>query len=132
MSIKATVVATAVVAASAFAVGSAVPASAEIYIPCYEHCYPPKGNPPKTPKASSTGKFVVGCIMGSAAGLIFASIVKGGGIKWMTQKEWEDLKVKVPHPLTTQEAMLIAGTCGLYAFAIRPAQSAPVVVRAGG
>ena len=50
----------------------------------------------------------------------------------MTQKEWEDLKVKVPNPLTTQEAMLIAGTCGLYAFAIRPAQSAPVVVRAGG
>jgi hypothetical protein len=131
MSIKATVVATAVVAASAFTFGSAVPASAE-YIPCYLYCPPSKGNPPKTPKASSTGKFVVGCIMGSAAGLIFASIVKGGGIKWMTQKEWEDLKVKVPNPLTNQEAMLIAGTCGLYAFAIRPAQSAPVVVRAGG
>jgi hypothetical protein len=132
MSIKATVVATAVVAASAF---SAVPASAEVYNPCYLSivpCYPPKGNPPKTPKASSTGKFFVGCVMGSAAGLIFASIVKGGGIKWMTQKQWEDLKVKVPHPLTTEEAMLIAGTCGLYAFAIRPAQSAPAVVRAGG
>jgi amino acid transporter len=132
MSIKATVIATAtaVVAASAFTVGSAVPASAEIVIPCYEHCYPKKS--PSPPKSSSTGKFVVGCIMGSAAGLIFASIVKGGGIKWMTQKEWEDLKVKVPHPLTTEEAMLIAGTCGLYAFAIRPAQRAPVVVRAGG
>jgi hypothetical protein len=70
--------------------------------------------------------------MGSAAGLILASIVKGGGLKFMTQKEWEDLKVKVPNPLTTEEAMLIASTCGLAAFAIRPAKSAPVVVRAGG
>jgi hypothetical protein len=130
MNIKARVAATAVVAAFAFSLGGAVPASAE-YCAYSAICYP-KGNPPKAPKASSTGKFVVGCIMGSAAGLIFASIVKGGGIKWMTQKEWEDLKVKVPHPLTTEEAMLIAGTCGLYAFAIRPAQRAPVVVRAGG
>ena len=70
--------------------------------------------------------------MGSAFGLIAASVVKGGGLKFMTQKQWEDLKVKVPNPLTTQEAMLIASTCGLYALAIRPAQSAPVVVRAGG
>jgi hypothetical protein len=132
MSIKSTVVATATAVVAAFAF-SAVPASAE-YNPCYLSvvpCYPPKGNPPKTPKASSTGKFVVGCIMGSAAGLIFASIVKGGGLKLMTQKEWEDLKVKVPNPLTNDEAMLVASTCGLAAFTIRPGQVA-AVVRAGG
>jgi hypothetical protein len=124
MSIKVRVAATAIVAACA--VGVATPAMAIVkYCPPKVSKVPPSGG-------SSTGKFFVGCIMGSAAGLIFASVVKGGGIKWMTQKEWEDLKVKVPNPLTTQEAMLIAGTCGLYAFAIRPAQSAPVVVRAGG
>lgn len=100
---------------------------------CY-HCYPPpvKKVTPQAPGSSSTGKFVVGCIMGSALGLIAASVVKGGGIKWMTQKEWEDLKVKVPNPLTNDEAWMIASTCGLAAFAVRPAQAAPVVVRAGG
>jgi hypothetical protein len=123
MSIKVRVAATAIVAACA--VGFATSASA-IYI-----C-PPKAPPPKAPGGSSAGGIIVGCIMGSAAGLIFASIVKGGGIKWMTQKEWEDLKVKVPNPLTTEEALFIAGTCGLGAFAIRPAKPAPVVVRAGG
>ena len=70
--------------------------------------------------------------MGSAGGLILASIVKGGGMKWMSQKEWEDLKVKVPHPLTTEEAMLIAGTCGLAAFLVKPAKAAPVAVKAKG
>ena len=122
MSIKVRVAATAIVAACA--VGFATSASA---VPCY-----PKAPPPKAPGIGKTGGIVVGCIMGSAAGLIFASVVKGGGLKWHTQKEWEDLKVKVPNPLTTEEAMLIAGTCGLYAFAIRPAKTAPVVVRAGG
>jgi hypothetical protein len=123
MSIKVRVAATAIVAACA--VGFATSASAFVY------CHP-KAPPPKAPGIGKTGGIVVGCIMGSAAGLIFASVVKGGGIKWMTQKEWEDLKVKVPNPLTTEEAMLIASTCGLYAFAIRPAKSAPAVVRAGG
>jgi hypothetical protein len=123
MSIKTRVAATAIVAACA--VGIATPASAFI------HYCPPKVA--KAPSGSgSTGKLVVGCIMGSAAGLIVASIVKGGGLKYYTQKQWEDLKVKVPNPLTTEEALFIAGTCGLGAFAIRPAPSAPVVVRAGG
>jgi hypothetical protein len=125
MSIKVRVAATAIVAACA--VSFATSASAFI------HYCPPKA-PPKAPPhgGGSTGKIFVGCIMGSAAGLIYASIVKGGGLKFMTQKEWEDLKVKVPNPLTTEEAMLVAGTCGLAAFTIRPAKSAPVVVRAGG
>ena len=92
---------------------------------------PPKVVP--TPSAPSSGfPFIVGCIMGSAGGLILASIVKGGGLKWMSQKEWEDLKVKVPHPLTTEEAMLIAGTCGLAAFLIKPAKPAAVAVKAKG
>ena len=124
MSIKGRVAATAIVAACA--VGFATSASAFIY------CHPKAPPPPKAPGLSKAGGIIVGCIMGSAAGLILASIVKGGGIKWMSQKEWEDLKVKVPNPLTTEEAMFIAGTCGLGAFAIRPAKSAPVVVRAGG
>jgi hypothetical protein len=78
----------------------------------YVRCYP-KAPPPKSSGISKTGGLVVGCIMGSAAGLIVASIVKGGGIKLMSQKEWEDLKVKVPNPLTTEESQAIAFSCGL-------------------
>jgi hypothetical protein len=128
MSIKVKVAAS--ILAAAFAVSSA-PASA-FYIPPAKLCkWFPKKCPPSPPKSSSTGKFVVGCIMGSAAGLIYASVVKGGGIKLMNQKEWEDLKVKVPNPLTNDEAGLIAGTCGLAAFLVKPG-TAPTVVRAGG
>jgi hypothetical protein len=116
-------IATAFAAAIALSVASA-PASATIYCP-------PKVVP--TPNAPGTGfPFIVGCIMGSAGGLILASIVKGGGLKWMSQKEWEDLKVKVPNPLTTEEALLIAGTCGLAAFLVKPAKAAPAVVKAKG
>ena len=125
MSIKVRVAATAIVAACA--VSFATSASAFIH-----YCPPKASAPPKAPGVSKAGGIIVGCIMGSAAGLIYASIVKGGGLKFMTQKEWEDLKVKVPNPLTTEEAMLVAGTCGLAAFTIRPAKAAPVVVRAGG
>jgi hypothetical protein len=122
----------ATVVAAAFAVGNSAPASAYPKIPAYKLCkWFPKKCPPSPPQSSSTGKFVVGCIMGSAAGLIYASVVKGGGIKYMSQKEWEDLKVKVPNPLTNDEAGLIAGTCGLAAFLVKPA-TAPTVVRAGG
>jgi hypothetical protein len=114
-------VATALAAALALSVAAA-PASAG-YI-----CHP---KVVVTPKAPSSGfPFIVGCIMGSAGGLILASIVKGGGLKWMSQKEWEDLKVKVPNPLTTEEAQLIAATCGLAAFLIKPAKAAPAVVKA--
>jgi hypothetical protein len=72
--------------------------------------------------------------MGSAFGLIAASVVKGGGLKYMTQKEWEDLKVKVPNPLTNDEASLIAFTCGLGAIPVIAnfKKQQPVVVRAGG
>jgi hypothetical protein len=120
--------------ALAFNVAATTPASATIVNICVRYpwlhfCKTPGGNPPES---SGVGKIVVGCIMGSAAGLIYASIVKGGGLKFYTQKEWEDLKVKVPHPLTTEEAMMIAGTCGLAAFLIRPATTAPAVVKAKG
>jgi hypothetical protein len=72
--------------------------------------------------------------MGSAGGLILASIVKGGGIKWMSQKEWEDLKVKVPNPLTNDEAALIAFTCGIGAIPVIAnfKKQQPAVVKARG
>src|SRR5262245_15523282 len=117
MKMKLLAAATAFAAVVAFSYAGTTPASAEY---CYGYCHKKSPSPPKS---SSTGKIVVGCIMGSAAGLILASIVKGGGLKWYTQKEWEDLKVKVPNPLTTEEAWFIAGTCGLGAFLIRPAKS---------
>jgi hypothetical protein len=99
---------------------------------------PPNPNYPKVKRPNAdlnpnTGKLVVGCIMGSALGLIAASVVKGGGLKWMTQKEWEDLKVKVPNPLTNQEATAIALTCGLATGPVianfRKAQPAAVKAR---
>jgi hypothetical protein len=100
--------------------GNIIPLKAALKNP---HCgfspqNPPSQNYPKVKRPNTdlnpnTGKLVVGCIMGSALGLITASVVKGGGLKWMTQKEWEDLKVKVPNPLTNQEATAIALTCGL-------------------
>jgi hypothetical protein len=100
--------------------GNIIPLTAALKNP---HCgftpqNPPNQNYPKVRRGNpdlnpNTGKIVVGCIMGSALGLITASVVKGGGLKWMSQKEWEDLKVKVPNPLTNQEAAAIAFTCGL-------------------
>ena len=122
MSIKVKVAAT--VLAAAFAVSLPATMASAVYV----H---KKKIVPHEPKFGSSGKLIVGCIMGSAAGLIYASIVKGGGIKWMTQKEWEDLKVKVPHPLTNEQAVMIASTCGLAAFLVKR-ESAPAVVRAGG
>ena len=89
-----------------------------------------------TPKSSSTGKLVVGCIMGSAVGLILASSAKGGGMKWMTQKEFETTKRDTRNDLTNDEAATIAFTCGLGAFPVmaswRQTQPQQVVVRAGG
>lgn len=124
MSIKTRVAATAVVAACA--VAFATIASAGSY-----YCHPK--TPPKTSSGSGGGLFV-GCVMGSAFGLIAASVVKGGGLKYMSQKEWEDLKVKVPNPLTNDEASLIAFTCGLGAIPVIAnfKKQQPVVVRAGG
>jgi hypothetical protein len=102
--------------------GNIIPLKAALKNP---HCaFTPENPPnPEYPKGKGkiktessgmkTGKIVVGCLMGSALGLITASVVKGGGLKWMTQKEWEDLKVKVPNPLTNNEAATIAFTCGL-------------------
>ena len=109
----------------------AAPASAFFYKPWYKHWYKPhKKVVPHEPKWGHTGKLVVGCIMGSAFGLITASIVKGGGLKLMTQKEFETTPRDKSKDLTNEEAWFIASTCGLGALAIRPAQAAPVVVKA--
>jgi hypothetical protein len=120
--------------------GNVIPLKAALVNP---HCAfspqnPPNPNYPKVKQPNAdlhpnTGKLVVGCIMGSALGLIAASVVKGGGLKWMTQKQWEDLKVKVPNPLTNQEATAIALTCGLATGPVianfRKAQPAAVKAR---
>ncbi|HEY7459136.1 MAG TPA: hypothetical protein VH765_10310 [Xanthobacteraceae bacterium] len=123
MSTRVKITATAVAATFAFA-SLATPASA--YIRCH---------PKVVPSAhSSSPGFLLPCIMGSAGGLILASIVKGGGIKWMSQKEWEDLKVKVPNPLTNDEAALIAFTCGIGAIPVIAnfKKQQPAVVKARG
>jgi hypothetical protein len=122
--------------AAALITGSATPASATGA--CFLYCPPPHSPPKKVSHhgGTRTGKLIVGCVMGSALGLILASSAKGGGMKWMSQKEYEDLKVKVPNPLTNEEAATIAFTCGLGAFPVmaswRQTQPQPVVVRAGG
>jgi hypothetical protein len=64
-------------------------------------------------ESRSAGKLVVGCVMGSAFGLITASVVKGGGLKWMTQKEFESKPRDRSKDLTNNEAAAIAFSCGL-------------------
>jgi hypothetical protein len=73
---------------------------------------------------SSAGPYVIGCIAGSAIGLITASIAKGNAygypLRWMSQVEYEAY-VRTRNKqadLTTQEAQLIAFTCGLGAFPV--------------
>jgi hypothetical protein len=56
--------------------------------------------------------------MGSAAGLISASIVKAGGLQRMSQKEFETTPRDKTKELTSQEAALIGFTCGLGAFPV--------------
>ena len=70
-------------------------------------CHPPK--PPKVKHgggSSATGKIVVGCIFGSALGLITAALAKG--------RILNDKKVELTH----DEVWPIALTCGLATFPV--------------
>ncbi len=108
---------------SSAAVPCGVPTLARIpYIPC-----------PTTTHGggSSAGPYVIACIAGSAIGLITASIAKGRAfgypLRWMSQVEYEAY-VRTRNKqadLTTQEAQLIAFTCGLGAFPVIAAYQTP-------
>ncbi|MEX2129686.1 MAG: hypothetical protein WD871_15815 [Xanthobacteraceae bacterium] len=104
----------ATVLAATLATGSmAAPASAWLWV------HPPiKKKVVHGGGSSKTGGLVVGCVMGSAFGLISAAIIKGGGLKWMSQKEFETTPRDKSKELTSQEAAVIAFTCGLGAFPV--------------
>jgi hypothetical protein len=86
---------------------------------------------------SSQGKFIVGCIMGSALGGITAAIRKGDAmgnpLRWRSQAEHESI-VKSGYEkqfeLTNAEAALAVAFCGLGSFALHWQQQAPVAVKA--
>lgn len=90
--------------------------------------YPPYHPKPKsTPTSSSgssmqTGQFVVGCIMGSALGLIWAAAAKaaanGQPLRWLSQTEYEATRNDTTNHLTSQQSALIAFSCGLGAFPV--------------
>ncbi|MCC6947780.1 MAG: hypothetical protein IT539_08440 [Bradyrhizobiaceae bacterium] len=89
----------------------------------------------KTTKShSNMGKAVVGCIIGSAAGAITASIRKatalGNPPRWRSQAEHEAI-VKSGYEkqfeLTNDEAQTAVALCGLGSFALHWQQAAPVV-----
>ena len=90
------------------------------HFPKHPHVKAPKAAPTSSHSGgtSNAAPYVLGCIAGSALGLISASVIKGGGLKWVSQKEWEDLRVKIPNPLTTQESQTIGFTCGLGFFPV--------------
>lgn len=112
--------------AAAIATGAAAqPASAFIFEPFkYLKSYKPHGKKSAHGGGSNAGAYVVGCVMGSALGLIGASIYKGRALgfqyRWMTQVEYEaylrnrDRSIE----LTSDEAALIGFTCGLGAFPV--------------
>ena len=88
------------------------------YDPCaYKICKPVKRG---GGGSSATGKIVVGCIFGSALGLITAALAKG--------RILNDKKVELTHA----EVWPIALTCGLAAFPViasfRHQQTAPAVM----
>jgi len=86
---------------------------------------------------SSQGKFIVGCIMGSALGGITAAIRKGDAmgnpLRWRSQAEHEAI-VKSGYEkqfeLTNAEASIAVALCGLGSFALHWQQQAPVAVKA--
>lgn len=110
MSIKVRVVATAIAAAIASA-SLATPSEAFFSKKKYFFWKFLKHKKKKIPhgSSSSTGPIVVGCVMGSALGLITSALLKKTG------------------ELTNDEAALIAFTCGLGAFAVIPHFKDPVV-----
>ncbi|MEX0590095.1 MAG: hypothetical protein WD207_03315 [Xanthobacteraceae bacterium] len=113
--------------AGALALGAVV-TSTSAHAVCYGYCPPP---PPKVVVNGSSGfPIVVGCVMGSAFGLIAASIRKGGGLKLMSQKEFETTPRDKSKELTNEQALRIMVTCGLAAFLVGPATAAPKVVKA--
>jgi hypothetical protein len=82
---------------------------------------------------SNTGKIVVGCIIGSAAGAITASIRKatalGNPPRWRSQAEHEKIVAsgyEKQFELTNQEAATAVALCGLGSFALHWQKTAPV------
>ena len=100
-----------------FAVAMIVAATAVASSPAHawKKYYPPKSNP-AAPHSSSTGKLVVGCIMGSALGAI------GTALRVSRAENRE---------LTQNEAWTALSFCGLGSFTVAShrTQVQPVVTR---
>jgi hypothetical protein len=79
----------------------------------------------KTPQVNSNGNsfpWVVACVMGSALGLISASVAKataaGQPPRWLSQVEYERTRNDTRNHLTSDEAAAIGFSCGLGAFPV--------------
>jgi hypothetical protein len=122
-------VAATIIAAAFASVSVAGPASANFsHFWWWKFKYFKKHKPPV--KGSSGFPLVVGCVMGSAGGLIAASIIKGGGLHYMSQKEFESTPRDKTKELTSQEAAFIGFTCGLGAIPVIASFKQPAAVTA--
>lgn len=106
-------IAAAAVAVAITSIPSATPAAAYCYpngaLTLFSLCPPPATNT-HNGGGSSAGPYVIGCIGGSALGLIMAALVKGR----TTNSE-----------LTIAEAQAIAFSCGLLAFPVIGSYTGP-------
>jgi hypothetical protein len=84
--------------------------------------------PPSTSKSSSggggsnAGPYIVGCVMGSALGIIGAAAIKyrskGYRHEWMSQAKFEQYVYPADAQLTSDEIAAIGFTCGLGFFPV--------------
>jgi hypothetical protein len=77
---------------------------------------------PTSANSSNSFPWVVACVMGSAVGLISASVAKataaGQPPRWLSQVEYERTRNNTANHLTSTEAATIGFSCGLGAFPV--------------